>query len=331
VSRHTAERPPRGWALPSAQPGTFLADVLHGLAADVRKLPPKYFYDDAGARLFERITTLDEYYPTRTELGILEASAQEIAAAVGPRARVIELGSGSGIKTRLLLRELPQPVACIPIDIAGEQLERFAAELRHELPHIAVRPIVADYTQPLELPAATPDVDRTVVFFPGSTIGNFERIQAHAFLERIHRMAGPGGALILGTDMHKDADVLHAAYNDAHGVTAAFNLNLLTRMNRELGADFDLADFSHRAVYDEAQRRIEMRLVCVRDCVVRVPVPGGAAAVYRFAAGEYIITEYSHKYTTADVERLAAATGWQAERSWTDPREWFSVWLLVRE
>jgi dimethylhistidine N-methyltransferase len=305
-----------------------LHDVIHGLDPRVRKLPPKYFYDDAGARLFERICELDEYYPTRTELSILRQHAPDIAATIGPRARIVELGSGSGIKTRLLLQHLIEPVVYVPIDIADTQLQRFASELRLEFPELAVEPVAADYTQRVSLPDAPAGTTRTIAFFPGSTIGNFEAAEAADFLLRLRRLCGTDGGLILGTDMHKDVRVLHAAYNDAQGVTAAFNLNLLHRINRELGANFDPDAFAHDAVYDEQHKRIEMRLVCVRECSVRVPRPGDDDAAFSFQPGEFIVTEYSHKYTEQSVRQLAERTGWRVDRRWTDANQWFSVWLL---
>jgi L-histidine Nalpha-methyltransferase len=329
MTTDTAKRTPQhsGPEQTGADP-QLLHDVIHGLDPAVRKLPPKYFYDDAGASLFERICDLDEYYPTRTELSILRLHAPDIAATVGPRARIVELGSGSGVKTRLLLQHLIDPVVYVPVDIAGTQLQRFAQELRVEFPELAVEPVAADYTEKVSLPDAPAGTARTIAFFPGSTIGNFEPAEAAAFLVRLRRLCGIDGGLILGTDMHKDIRILHAAYNDAQGVTAAFNLNLLTRINRELGADFDTADFTHEAVYDEQHKRIEMRLVCVRECTVRVPRPGDDDASFTFQPGEFIITEYSHKYTEQALHQLAERTGWRVDRQWTDPQQWFSVWLL---
>lgn len=312
-------------AAPAAN--ALLEDVLHGLQPGVRKLPPKYFYDDAGARLFERITTLPEYYPTRTEPAILRAHAGEMADAIGTNARIVEFGSGSGDKTRVLLRQLDRPAAYVPVDIARMQLHDFARDLRAEFPSLRVDPVCADYMRPLQLPAA--GEARTVAFFPGSTIGNLEPLEAQAFLRRIARLCGPGGGLLLGTDLHKDAAVLEPAYNDAAGVTAAFNRNMLTRINRELGADFDVDSWRHHALYDTANRRIEMRLVAERDMEVRVPVDGAATAKFVFAAGEWITTEYSHKYSEESVHSMARETGWEVARAWIDPRHWFGVWFLT--
>jgi L-histidine Nalpha-methyltransferase len=314
-------------AAPAAGASHLLADVLYGLQPGVRKLPPKYFYDDVGARLFERITTLDEYYPTRTETAILEAHGEEMAAALGPRVRLVEFGSGSGEKTRLLLRRLREPASYVPVDIAYAQLRAFAADVGREFPGLAVEPHWGDYMQPLHL-AASARAARTVAFFPGSTIGNMETLQAAAFLRRVASLCGAGGGLLLGTDMHKDSAILEPAYNDAAGVTAEFNLNMLRRINRELGADFDLDGWEHCAFYDRHHRRIEMRLIARRDCAVAVPLAPSGSARFSFRAGEWITTEYSHKYTEDSVRALAAS-GWRVERSWSDEAEWFGVWLLT--
>jgi dimethylhistidine N-methyltransferase len=329
VTADTAKRTPTPSGPEQTGPDPqLLHDVIHGLDPRVRKLPPKYFYDDAGARLFERICELDEYYPTRTELSILRQHAPDIGATIGPRARIVELGSGSGVKTRLLLQHLIDPVVYVPIDIAETQLHRFAQDLRLDFPELAVEPVAADYTERVILPDAPAGTARTIAFFPGSTIGNFEPDEAADFLIRLRRLCGADGGLILGTDMHKDLEVLHAAYNDPPGVTAAFNLNLLHRVNRELGANFDPDAFAHDAVYDVQHKRIEMRLVCVRECSVRVPRPGEGDASFSFQPGEFIVTEYSHKYTEQSVRQLADRTGWRVHRRWTDARQWFSVWLL---
>jgi dimethylhistidine N-methyltransferase len=315
---------------PAVAGDQLLGDVLHGLDPAVRKLPPKYFYDEQGALLFDRITELDAYYPTRTELGIMEAHVRDMAAAIGPAARIVEFGSGSGLKTRLLLEHAQQPASYTPIDISCEQLDDFADSVRREFPGLDVLPLCGDYMHPLELPAPRSAAARTVAYFPGSTIGNFEEAEAAAFLRRIRRLCGEDGALLLGTDMHKDTAVLERAYNDPEGVTAEFNLNVLSHINRVTGADFDPGQWRHHAFYDEAERRIEMRLIAVEECAVTVPVPDAAgAARFEFARGDHITTEYSHKFTAAAVHGLAAATGWRVERVWTDERGWFSVWLLA--
>jgi dimethylhistidine N-methyltransferase len=310
--------------------GSLCDDVRLGLAESPRKLPPKHFYDDAGALLFERITQLDEYYPTRVETGILRRHAAEMARLIGPRVRLVEFGSGSGAKTRIVLEQLEQPTSYVPIDISHRQLLAFADSVSADFPAIAVLPVNADYTSAVQLPADQ-QARRTVAFFPGSTIGNFEPDEAEVFLRHVAGLCGPGGQLLIGADLHKDRQVLEQAYNDAQGVTAAFNLNLLGRINRECGANFDSAGFRHHAFYDEQRHRIEMRLVCTRGQQVSLPAGGGStAATFEFYPGDYIITEYSHKYTTAAFASLVARAGWQATRVWTDEHHWFAVWLLAR-
>jgi dimethylhistidine N-methyltransferase len=306
-----------------------LRDVLHGLQPDVRKLSPKYFYDEVGAGLFDDITRLEAYYPTRTELGIMNRHVGEMADAIGPAARIIEFGSGSGLKTRLLLEHVHQPAAYTPIDISCVQLDEFAASVAGELPALEVLPLCADYMQPLTLPQPQTAPATTVAFFPGSTIGNFEPVEAARFLERIRRLCAPNGSLLLGTDMHKDTAVLERAYNDPEGVTAAFNLNMLEHINRATGADFNVSQWRHHAFYDLEMQRIEMRLVCKADCTVTVPASQDTdAATFQFSAGDHITTEYSHKFTPAAVAELAASTGWRIDRQWTDDAGWFSIWLL---
>lgn len=304
-------------------------EVLAGLRAVPRRIPPKYFYDDVGAELFEQITRLDAYYLTRTELSILRSRLPEIAAAVGPGACVVELGSGSGLKTVLLLRHLPEPACYVPVDISGNQLAQLARSLAQEFPSIDIQPVCADYMREWPLPAAAARAARTVAFFPGSTIGNLEPADAARLLARLRRLCGPDGRLLIGADLQKEHSMLERAYDDPQGVTAAFNLNLLRRIDRECGADFDLGAFRHHAFYDEARGRIEMRLVATRRTMVTVP--GGSdrgPSRFVFLPGDYITTEYSHKYTLPSFRALAASGGWTPERVWTDERGWFSVWLL---
>lgn len=296
-----------------------LVDVLHGLSGTPKTLPPKLFYDDAGARLFERICTLDEYYLTRSELSILSERAGEIAEFVGPRAALIEYGSGAATKVRFLLDALRDPAAYVPIDISHEQLSRVAAELAAAYPALSVRPVFGDYTRLLPMPLLPSD-SRRVAFFPGSTIGNFHPAEAAAFLTRIRRTVGLGGALILGVDRRKDLALLHAAYDDPHGVTAAFNRNILRRINRELGADFDLASFRHVAFFNDDASRIEMHLESTADQTVHV-----AGNVFRFARGETIWTESSYKYDEQQLATIASAAGFRVERLWTDARRLFWV------
>lgn len=297
-------------------------EVLRGLRCERKTLPPKLFYDAAGAELFERICEQPEYYPTRAELEILEARAPEIAALAGPQCALIEYGSGAGIKVTLLLDALERPAAYVPIDISREQLWDVASDLAAEYPDVAVRPLFGDYSQPLELPPL-PAGARRVGFFPGSTIGNFHPAEATAFLRRIRRTVGSDGALIVGVDRRKEAAVLDAAYNDAAGVTAAFNLNLLTRLNRELGADFDLERFAHRAFFNPDASRVEMHLESLDDQVVHV-----AGARVTFGAGETIWTESSYKYDEARLDDVVGSAGFSVRTRWTDSQERFWVAFL---
>jgi L-histidine Nalpha-methyltransferase len=305
-----------------AQRAALIADALAGLSAARKTLPCKWLYDAEGARLFEAITRLPEYYPTRTETQILTEQAEAIADAVGPGAAVIEFGPGDGAKGALLLQGLHAPAAYVPVDIAPEWLEAAASRVARARPGLAVLPVVADFTEAFALPRRLGAAPR-LGFFPGSTIGNFEPAEAGAFLRRARGTLGAGARLLLGADLVKDATVLEAAYDDAAGVTAAFDLNLLHRLNREAGADFDPSGFRHRAVWNPALERIEMHLVAQRPQQVHL-----AGRVFRFAAGETIHTESSHKYRPERLRALAAAAGWQAGRMWTDPSRLFSVWLL---
>jgi L-histidine Nalpha-methyltransferase len=302
----------------------FRADVLRGLFAPEKELPCKYFYDEVGSALFERITELDEYYPTRTELAIMEQHAAEMARLLGPRCLLIEYGSGSSVKTRRLLDQLRHPAGYVPIDVSGEHLRRSARALGEEYPDIEVLPLCDDFTRPLGLPACRKPAARRVVYFPGSTLGNFTPEAALALLRQTAGLCGRGGGLLLGIDLRKDPRVIEAAYNDRRGVTAAFNRNILVRINRELGADFDLDQFAHRAFYDAANGRIEMHLVSRRDQVVHV---GGVP--FFFVAGEAIHTENSYKYSLPALTDLAGAGGFAAERIWADERQYFSVAYLT--
>ena len=329
TSERTARRAP---AVHDLHPpiDRFYDDVLAGLSELPRRLPPKYFYDDAGAELFDRITRLEAYYLTRTELSILRRCVPEIAAAIGPGARIVELGSGSGLKTLLLLRHLQAPASYLPVDISRNQLRQLALSLATEFPALEIQAVCADFSRDWSLPVTSRRAARTVAFFPGSSIGNFEPGDAVSFLARLRRLCGPGGGVLVGTDMHKERATLERAYDDPEGVTAAFNLNLLRRINRECGADFDLGAFRHRAFYDETRQRIEMRLVSRQRTLVTLPRRGNGSSpvMFEFRPGDYIITEYSHKYTPASFRALAESSGWLPERVWTDERRWFSVWLL---
>ncbi|MCC7487488.1 MAG: L-histidine N(alpha)-methyltransferase [Burkholderiales bacterium] len=303
--------------------GSFLEDVLAGLASERKVLQPKYFYDEAGCALFEAICELPEYYPTRTETAMMREFGAEIARELGAGCALIEYGSGSGRKTRILIDVLA-PVAYLPIDIAAAQLRAAAAAMAGAYPGLAVCAVCADYCRPLVLPEMNGvNAARRVVYFPGSTIGNLTPDEAGAFLENARVVAGAGGAMLVGVDLKKDPARLVAAYDDAQGVTARFNLNLLARINRELGADFDLAGFRHEARYDAAHGRIEMHLVAGRDQRVSI-----AGREFDFRAGETIHTENSYKYSVAEFQALARAAGFAPARCWTDAGELFAVHLL---
>jgi len=302
----------------------FGREMQTGLARSPRSISPKFFYDAAGSQLFDRICELPEYYPTRTELRILGECAAEIAGQIGPNAEIVEFGAGSLTKVRLLLDALETPKRYLPIDISGEHLEAAAERLKADYPDLAIQPIAADYTMPLVLPAPMAGSGRRVGFFPGSTIGNFEPDEALAFLQLAARMLR-GGGLLIGVDLVKDPARLHAAYNDAQGVTAEFNLNLLRRANAELDAGFDLDGFSHAAFYNAPHRRIEMHLVSRRAQSVYLN-----GQEFAFEEGETIHTEYSHKFTVEGLRALAVRAGFRAGAVWTDPERLFSVhWLAA--
>ena len=304
------------------------AEVLRGLTdPDQKAVPCKYLYDARGSELFEEITRTSAYYPTRTELSIFDAQSDAIAEAVGPRAAVVELGSGASLKIRTLLDILDEPAAYMSAEISREQLVQAAQEVAVAYPQIEVQAVCADFTQPLELPPIEVEHRARLVFFPGSTIGNFTPDGTLGMLERIAELlADDGDAAIVGADLEKDPAILHRAYNDPDGITAAFNLNLLDRLNRELGATFDTDAFHHEARYNEGLKRIEMHLVSDRDQAVEV-----AGEQIRFAAEETIHTENSHKFTTEQFAGLAARAGLRLEHAWTDPKRLFSVNLLRRE
>lgn len=310
----------------AAEQAAFLEEVMRGLRRSPKELPCKYFYDAWGSRLFEEICQLPEYYLTTTELAIMRRNIGEIVEAIGAGSLLIEYGSGSSLKTCLLLDHAPHLAGYIPIDISGTQLDAAVRALTNLYPRLRIWPVCADYTRHYELPeAAQSGAARRVVYFPGSTIGNFSPPQAIAFLRHIAQVCGAGGGLIIGVDLKKDPRLLTAAYNDARGVTAAFNLNLLNRINRELGADFRLEGFSHHAFYNPREGRIEMHLVSLAPQVVRL---NGTAIA--FALGESVWTESSYKYSPEDFANLAAAAGWRVERVWTDPGRMFSIQHLTR-
>lgn len=312
---------------PARQPSTpvsnpFAQDMLAALRNRPRWISPKHFYDARGSALFEQICELPEYYPTRTELGILQHHAGEIAALMGEQAELIEFGAGSLRKVRLLLNAMRAPARFVPIDISGDFLQQAARELRQDFPRLDIHPLVADYTQPLRLPPLHSSRGRRIGFFPGSTIGNFQSREAEDFLRMAARLL-QGGALILGVDLIKAPDMLHQAYNDAQGITAAFNLNLLARANRELGTDFKLDQFAHYAFYNAPQQRVEMHLVSQCRQTVRLNQ-------WRFdiAEGDSFHTENSYKFTLDGLKRLATAAGFTPGPFWIDPQRLFCLaWL----
>jgi dimethylhistidine N-methyltransferase len=297
-------------------------EVLAGLLATPKTLPAKYFYDERGSRLFERICRLPEYYPTVTETAILSDRRAEIADTLGSRAAIVEYGSGSSEKIRILLDALKDPVAYVPVDISHRHLVQSAARLAKAYPGLPIHPLAADFTQAFSLPDLP---GRPVGFFPGSTIGNFTPGQAAAFLKTAGRTLGAGSTFVVGFDLVKDRAMLEAAYNDSQGVTAAFNLNALAHLNRELGCDFPLDAFAHFARFNPGESRIEMHLKARFPLTVRV-----AGAAVRFRAGETIHTENSYKYSPARIKTLAAGAGWTVRRLWTDARQWFAVAALSR-
>ena len=309
------------------QPGPerITADVVAGLSASPRRLPSKYFYDARGSELFEQITRQPEYYLTRVEIALMDARMADIAAAVGPALHVVEYGSGSGRKTEILLAGLDEPVAYTPIEISRDALLHSVARLEGVFPDIEMLPVCADFTRPVALPRPGREARRRLAFFPGSTLGNFERAEAVRLLRAMRDTVGEGGQALVGIDLDKDPAVIEAAYNDAAGITAEFTLNLLVRLNREIGSDFDPAQFRHRATYSRERRRIETFLVSQREQEVRV-----AGQSFRFGEGEAMMVETSHKYTDADFAAMAAESGWQVAHACNDPDDWFGLRLLTR-
>lgn len=302
----------------------FLQEVLASLRRSPKELPSKYLYDATGSRLFEQICELEEYYPTRTEISIMDRHVEEMAEFLGPHCLLIEFGAGSGQKTEILLEALVEPAGYVPIDISCEHLEQSARRLSSVFPDLEVLPVCGDFMDSWQLPVSTLEIYRRAVYFPGSTIGNFLDSEAERFLRRVAQICGPGGNLLLGADLKKDPKILELAYDDPQGVTAAFNLNLLEHINRELGADFDLEAFAHRAPYVESEGRIEMHLESLRDQEAHL---GGET--FSFVAGETICTEYSHKYTVDEIADLANRAGMSVDRVWTDPQGLFSVQALT--
>ena len=302
----------------------FLSDVIAGLSGEPRTLPCKYFYDERGAALFQKICEQPEYYITRTEIDILDRHRAEIAANLGPQIDLIGLGTGSGTKTRILIEALEKPAVYIPVDISEKQLRKSAALFRKTFPDLEILPVCADYLQPVVLPATRHKAARNVVYFPGSTIGNFEPGEATQFLRRIAKVCHRSGALLIGVDLRKDRNVIEAAYNDTAGVTAQFNLNLLARANRELGADFDLQRWRHQAVYNSDAGRVEMYLISQVDQAVHI-----GDHTFGFRSGEKIITEFSYKYAPEGFAALAREAGFEFQKMRTEDARLFGVFYFT--
>jgi dimethylhistidine N-methyltransferase len=315
-------RNPGGVALLDLEPARsdFLEQAIAGLSGSPRTLPSKFFYDERGSDLFQEICELPEYYVTRTETEILRRYMPEMAASIGENVEIVGFGTGAGIKTRMLLQQLENPIAYVPVDISKQRLRESAEALAREMPSLEVLPVCADYLQSIRLPIPTRKPEHIAVFFPGSTIGNMEPDVARDFLRRVARLCGHSGGLIIGVDLQKPRDILEAAYNDRAGVTARFNLNMLVRANRELGADFDLERWQHRAIYNEKESRIEMHLLSKGAQTVRL---GGRR--FQFGDGEKIITEFSYKHTIEGFTALAATAGFLPPRTWTDEKKYFAV------
>ena len=302
-----------------------LREIIAGLQQAEKMISPKYFYDERGSQLFDQITTLPEYYPTVTERGIMQNNIAEIAALIGPRASLIELGSGSSAKTRVLLQHLADQAVYVPVDISEDHLLTSTQQIRSEFPDLEILPVVADFTQPFALPDPSVMPLRNIVYFPGSTIGNFTDDSAHELLEVMHHVAGENGALLIGVDLQKDPGIIERAYNDSAGVTAEFNLNMLRHLNREYGSDFDLDCWSHDARYNESEGRIELRLINSTSQTINI---GQETVVIE--AGEGILTEYSHKYTLAGFAAMAGQAGFEVAQVWTDSEQLFSVQYCTR-
>jgi len=303
---------------------TFLTDVVEGLRNSPQKtLPCKYFYDATGSKLYDQICELEEYYPTRTEINILETYVKEIVSALGANPYLIEYGSGSSVKTRTLLDNLPEASAYTPIDISATHLKEVVSDLEDKYPLIPIHPIGADYTEAFNLPVETRSLENKVVFYPGSSIGNFTPEEAMELLGDISRIVGTGGKLLIGIDLVKPIPVLEAAYNDAKHVTADFNLNLLDRINNELGGDFNREKFQHKAVFNHDKQRIEMHLISLDRQTVTI---GGEQ--FNLDRAESIHTENSHKYTLSQFKELAQRAGWSMTNTWTDNQSWFALQLF---
>jgi dimethylhistidine N-methyltransferase len=302
----------------------FREQIIAGLSRQPRTLPSKFFYDERGSALFGKICKLPEYYITRTEMGILRANGQEIAAAAGAGIELIGLGTGAGTKTKILLHHLDSPIAYVPVDISKEQLTQSTAAFSRIFPALEILPVCTDYLEPFELPSPLRTPTRKVVYFPGSTLGNLSPKQAHTFLEKITEMAGEDGRLLIGVDLKKSKTIIERAYNDADGVTAQFNLNLFARANREVQADFDLAHWRHRAIYNEEAGRVEMHLISQAQQTVHIGEDS-----FWFERGEHIITEFSYKYSPDELIALAHRAGLCFEKVWTDEAKLFGDFFFA--
>lgn len=307
-------------------PDDELDELIDGLRQSEKTISPKYFYDERGSQLFDEITRLPEYYPTETELGIMSDNIGEIASLVGKQASLIEFGSGSSLKTRVLLEHLDDLAAYVPVDISEDHLLESSRQIREEFPNLDVLPVVADFTQPFQLPTPKVMPVRNIIYFPGSTIGNFTNDAARELLQVMYEEAGADGALLIGVDLQKDPAIIERAYNDSAGVTAEFNRNMLRHLNREFGADFDLDAFAHSAKYNEREGRIEIRLVSEQDQEFSV-----GRESFSIGKDEAILTEYSHKYTLEGFAAMGEAAGFRVERVWMDAARLFSVQYLVRD
>jgi len=308
----------------TSESSDFVADVVAGLSSNPRALPCKYFYDERGAALFQKICELPEYYITRTEIDILDRNRAEIASQLGPNIQLIGLGTGAGTKTRILIEALTNPAVYVPVDISETQLRESTALFRKIFPELEILPVCADYLQPVVLPQALHKAARNIVYFPGSTIGNFGPDEAIEFLRRAANVCRENGGLLLGIDLKKDAGVIEAAYNDSAGITARFNLNLLERVNRDLGADFDIDQWQHRAIYNSNAGRIEMYLISEVDQFVHV-----AEHKFHFRRGEKITTEYSYKYAPEEFAALAGKAGFEFAHMWSDDARLFGVFYFT--
>ncbi len=303
-----------------------LQEILAGLRKTKKSISPKFFYDERGSELFDQICELPEYYLTRTELDIMRRNIEDIVQAIGPQASLIEFGSGASLKIRILLGNLEQLAAYVPVDISGDFLINAAQRIQQDFPDVEVLPVTADFLQPFDLPQPKVNPMRNVVYFPGSTIGNFSPQAAEDLLRVMHQEAGENGALLIGIDRQKELSTLEKAYNDSAGITAAFNLNILHRINRDFAGNFDTTKFRHRAIYNQEAGRIEMYLDSECQQVVTV-----AGEDFNFGTNEATLTEHSHKYTLQGFSAMANSAGFQIEKVWSDPDEWFSILYCLRD